>query len=765
MRILTLRRATAAVGLALGLCAAAELHAAEVEVVVHGDIVSASPAAAMVLATPTVADADSPLPAPVTAELQVPGRVRLRLGGARAWTLKLEAPGYWTPDALVAPSADPGPVELRPMPTAVVHGTLAVPSEETLPAVLAASFELRGRAETAAGPRGEVPCPVDEGSWRCEVPAGRLDLRLGADGFISSFFWNVDLLAQEERAIGRLAMQRGSSLYGWVEAADGALIEDCSVRLEPELPGPPSDERARRLRALSQRTTATARGFFHFTDLAPGSYSAVAEQDGFAPAISPPAAIGRDTEVELRDPLVLRHPVTFELSVVPTTDRAGSPWRVALVRPQSSAVVAAGSTDDRGAWQAAGITAGSYTLLVSDSQGSRLAMEEIAVAPGDSRRIVEIPIVEIAGRVTLGGEPLRARLVFGGTSRPISVQLASDGEGEFAGTLPRAGAWNVDVRASDPPVFRRLRGVEVAADGDGAAGAWVDIALPDTMLAGEVVDADGTPVAGANVLLLLFPATEDIAYGRSDEDGRFGFRGVAPGTYRLEAQLRTAEGLLTSDPVEHRVEEDSEAMTPPLVLRRGKTVAGRVVSAAGGVPGASLELLPVAGSGELPGLIVPTTQTDPQGRFSVRLAGNARQVQVTAMAPGFVLHRQTVSLDGSELVVPLSQQEGGSLRLVLDQPYSRNRLHRPQPYLILNGDTRFDLGTLLTWAARNGAGRQPLALDTPAMPSGIYTACWPYLGDSTSSAWRWECADGLLPPGGALELAPPNPKSSEGETG
>lgn len=469
-----------------------------------------------------------------------------------------------------------------------------------------------------------------------------------------------------------------------------------------------------------------------------------------------------ETAAQLPAPLVLQHPLELQVLIAPSHDTAGKPWRLVLLSGLGTEMIATGRTDMAGHWRRSGTAAGSYRLVVSDSAGSRVAMEELTVTPSTAAVLLELPFIELSGRVMLGDEPLQAGLAFGGGSGPVSVRVSTNEKGRFSGVLPRAGDWDVDVRAHDPPVFRRLRDIPVEVR-TGSEKAWVEITLPDTTLEGEVVDEQGSTVAGASILLLLYPATENVVFGQTDEEGRFRFRGVAPGIYRLEARIESPDGSLSSDPVELSITDESPQGSIRLVLRRSQRVRGRVVSTAGGVPGATVTLVPLTLGAELPGLMVPTAHTDPAGQFELALSGTSREAEMTVMAPGFLLERRHVTLsEESELIVPLSQNGGGWLRLAMPESFQFGAFHQPHPYVLLNGTTSFELGTLLKWAALHRVESSPRSVAAPAMPSGIYTACWPRHDDSSQEApWRWACQDGFLPSGGTLELGSSSPKPPE----
>ncbi|WP_270936756.1 carboxypeptidase-like regulatory domain-containing protein [Falsiroseomonas oryzae] len=59
--------------------------------------------------------------------------------------------------------------------------------------------------------------------------------------------------------------------------------------------------------------------------------------------------------------------------------------------------------------------------------------------------------------------------------------------------------------------------------------------LPRGQIAGRVLDAEGEPIAEAQVLIAQGPAHQDIA-ALTGADGRFAFGGLVAGNYTLRAQ-------------------------------------------------------------------------------------------------------------------------------------------------------------------------------------------------------------------------------------
>ena len=67
-----------------------------------------------------------------------------------------------------------------------------------------------------------------------------------------------------------------------------------------------------------------------------------------------------------------------------------------------------------------------------------------------------------------------------------------------------------------------------------SAGAWASSSVGGSLLSGQVLDEKGTPVGGAH-LVLTGPMAAGQLVARADASGRFEFRTLSPGSYRIEA--------------------------------------------------------------------------------------------------------------------------------------------------------------------------------------------------------------------------------------
>ncbi len=150
-------------------------------------------------------------------------------------------------------------------------------------------------------------------------------------------------------------------------------------------------------------------------------------------------------------------------------------------------------------------------------------------------------------------------------------------------------------------------------------------------LAGTVVDEAGRPVGGARVVVdpLTAAFTPPGALGATTgPDGRFAIPGLAAATYAVSASHEEAGAC---DEPHVSVVASTSPTEVALTLRRGATLAGRVVSDAGRpIAGALVRVLPAEYAAA--DLFARETRSDATGRFRV-VGLKAGRVRATASTP------------------------------------------------------------------------------------------------------------------------------------
>lgn len=625
-----------------------------------------------------------------------------------------------------------------PIPTGTVRGVLELPAEDQAVGEISVHYSpspAPGDRKLAAA---TVTCPVRDRIWSCELPAGSaLDLRLKAGSLVPVYLWGIEVEPGKVRNVGAIALRKGASVVGWVETEEGRMPEAASVRLSPEQEGQPDFIAMERLAALALSVRTNDRGFFQVEGVPAGRYELTVELDGYGPARISPIDVRPDLEAQVVERIVLGRPVTLDLAIQPPSDPYGNPWRIVLSAVPPASGKHDGIASPAGRWLRSGVAPGLYRLILAGDMGSRWHDEEIFVERGLGPLAVEVPVVEIEGRLSRGDEPLSGTLWFGGRSEPRRIRFDADEEGRFHGFLSEEGVWPVElmgeeVRVSlDPVEVRKPKGKRSAA---------VEIAVPDTLLAGEVVDEQGRPVPGAQVWAHhaeKLRRAEDNRV-RTDDEGRFEIRGLPPGLISAQAE----DGPRTSGWSQATVSEEAEGPPLRLVLKDGFELRGRVFSSSGPVAGARVLGLPEIGQAGISQSAEAVT--DPAGEIRLSLPSGTRMLNLWVAAPGFARRMMKVAVAHEQPLEIGVEPVSGTLVLELPEDGAALLVHGGMfapPQLLLQ------------------SGRPQKKAVLPAMEIGDYALC---AGAGVVGALRngqeppqARCASGFLAPNSELVLKLP----------
>lgn len=713
-------------------------------------------------------ESSPPQPLVVEASTRLGETLELALPDGHQWRLYVVSTAFWTEPGRPLDPRKETVVRLAALPSSVLAGRLAVARGERLPSEIVLRL---GRAKEAGGGEGvamrpgvdrcsiqqaTITCPVDdEGRFECGVPAGRWNVRVKAERWAGRHLWDLELLPQEPTEVGVLSLRHGSTLIGEVTTVDGPADPRITrIRLQPVTsrdPGAGSDSEIER--ELTVTAALNAQGFFVFEQVAPGGYTVVAHQPGYAPSTALRIELVEDRETALREPIVLRPPLRLAVHVTPPIAPQGERWRLELARQRPIGdqydLAASGPADEEGVWEVEGLPPGSYRLELFDPAGNPLVAEgPLLLDSGEGLELaISVDLLEVSGRVFVGDEPLAgAELWFGGRYGETRVRVGAGEEGEFATSLPRSGDWLLDVLSEDPRVVHRGRTVEVPA-----GGGELEIRLPGTRVRGRVLDeASQRPVGSSVVRFARADRQAGASAALADGKGEFELWALDPGSYLVQAESGEARSEMSA--VEVRSGSEPPALT--LVLRRRRALAGLVTSEHGGVPGARVEILPFAGAGELVEMSVPTVVTDAAGRFEVEVPSATREVLITILPPGFGLTLVRAGID--DLAVPVAPPDG-TLRLA--RPTSDAAAAGAEVELVMVDGQPVDLPTLIAWATLNQGITSASELVVSAMPAGSYRYCLLRFDEALAvfagRAQPTRCAAGLLTPGGELVLAAP----------
>lgn len=461
-----------------------------------------------------------------------------------------------------------------------------------------------------------------------------------------------------------VVLEKGALVSGVVLAAEtGAPVEGARVTLKSPLG---DDVEAR----------SGPGGQFTLREVAGGTHTLSASHRDFGRVVEP----AREIKVgETISDLVLKLPAGLAISGQVVDAATGAPIPEAQVvldlrssdpdaddADQDSANVSAapgfrrsGKTDAGGAFRIAGVGEGLYMAGARARGYLDTAAEKLRVTR-DSK-------LEVTLKLTLGGsisgrtlDP-EGRPISGATVRPapritdwremqgnanlgqvanLSTLSAEDGKYTLVGLPPHP---DYTVRATHPSFPETTaKGIEVVASTERAD---VDLKFASGgSLRGRVLDAAGSPIAGASVVAqvarkgsppedrardlgLMVRPTPDRSVN-TDAEGKFSLEALQPGDYRLVARTQGKRSA-TLEGVTVRAREILEGLELKLV--DGESIAGVVLDAGGApVQGASVNVN---------GAESATARTDADGLFEVK--GLARgEAMVEVVRQGFVTTRQ-----------------------------------------------------------------------------------------------------------------------------
>jgi len=691
--------------------------------------------------------------APIEVEVALGTSATVTLDPEDAWSLSGAFPGCWTPEvtlpAATGDTAPNRPLEIPVWPATEVHGRLDLPQQESRPPIL--HFESPPPADhgssspALAVPRSSTRCAREEGdadAFRCEVPATPLDVKVSLPDLAPHYLWGLEPEVGVPLGLGTLTFVAGASVAGYVTFPRGALKpEEIEVRLLPEVPDGESSATGRRLSRRGRENGVDERGFFQITGLAGGAYSLRASgEKGYASGSLDSVTVASGSERWIERPLELQPPGRLTIYLDPSSGPSATPWTVTINRelPLSRHLerVAERTTREDGSVVVEGLQPDRYVIAVADSEGNQVARESVPIPGGDHHLEIEIDRVVLHGRVHRGDAPWSGVLKWSSTDGR-RLQFDPDEEGFFSGYLPAEGSWRIELGASGDRGQLFLEDwVEVWRGPDGVA--VVDLTLPDTVLPGVVRDASGDPAASAFVRVSRDGRLR--ATLRTDDEGRFRFEGLPPGTLEVRAERHDRYSELVRRDLRSG---DDDPLS--LVLRSGRHLPLRVTYGGRPVAGARIRYfrsdLPVAGE----------VNSGLAGNIDLVLPPDVDYLDLVAVAPGLpvAILRVPVSRDGSaprpvEIALP---QSSGQLVVQLHsgaQLLYEGQVTMPWWKLILTSGSAPPRGLDLR------TGR--LTVDAPP---GTYTWCVPTDG-------RPACEQGYLAAGGTLQLGP-EPVESESD--
>ncbi|HEX6086709.1 MAG TPA: carboxypeptidase-like regulatory domain-containing protein [Thermoanaerobaculia bacterium] len=650
-----------------------------------------APAAPPAKGTLTLRPVDGVTNAVAVRSVSVPGRVELDAKEG-LYVAELQAPGVWFSSRTIS-LRDGATIDLPVRPTGTLTGRSAPPEG-------AVSVRFTDSADPEI--TGQVLCATAGGAFRCELPAGTLDLRIARQGQVPHYRRQVSVTAGKAESLGSVAFTPGASLSGRLQIEEGELDK---VQIS--------------LAAASGKGTSVAirpepNGFFAAGPIAPGEYILSATRQGF---LSAPVSVSiRDgLEASLREPVVLARPRRLSVLISPPVDPIAVGWVAALreagPRRTERRVVAEGPASPDGSWSTEHLLPGTYELIVRPKGGPVWRVETITISDALTTQPVSVPSLRFEGTVTLGDKPLAAKLTFGGAHAEATIPWRSDESGRFRGYMPvpKEKTWAVTVQSETPPVEVTLPDVPMHIN-ESEGVARVDIRLPFTSLTGVVVDEREEPVANALVNVDGNTTSARMTQINTLKDGSFSIHGLLPGRYRVTGSAYLKESEVVDVELPESAEEPVSIRLQVKAYRQWK---GRVVTPEGR-PVAAARIF--ASAADVPIVVAYPARSDADGRFVLLVPAGAKLFDFIVAPRGFTYtyFRRAFSEELHIVVNP----SGGTL--VLDVPDDRS----VEPAVWHNGSVTSAYAFLSGWIGEMEQGGPGVTrLRVPQMDTGSYMVC------------------------------------------
>jgi len=659
-----------------------------------------------------------------TAQTPVPGSIEFKAPAHQKLTISVGADQWWSLPAIVPPIPEGENTEvlIDVIPATVLQGIVQQPPKTPLPEKLMVAF-FPENPENMSTPRLiRENCELGEArhKFRCVVPAKTGDFRLNAPSFVSRFYWNQKLPPGGTKKLGHLRLQPGGSLVGRVATWDGSpLPKDCAISVFPEgldmQPGPKGRY------SMITRAEIMPHNYFQFGALEAGTYALRVSGGSFAPAELHNIEILKGREANLMEALSLNPPVVVDVVVDPPTAAGGNPWRVILGSASDHRDIPVVQTDAGGVASIRDLHYGQYLVQVEDTQENGVWAEFRTFETPTVFLPISLELIAVEGVLMLGEAPLEASLVFGGRFGALSARLKSNENGEFFGSLPHDGRWEVDIEAADGS-FAMAAVVDVPHPKNGTSE--LEIALPDTKLEGIVVTEEGYAPAGkTEVTVRPLSSGQTLTVRETDEEGRFLFRGLPEGPLRMSARSLWEEEGESEE--EQLALTDGSSVEKRLILHPKRHIKGVITAQGRPLPGARILVETVGDIMDRGGHGL----SDATGNWECSVSQGSTRLNVRVFPPGWgalaFLHQIRNGQTEEEFISIDVGQQSGTL-LVHYPPDSDDGMTRHYVHLRHRNGTLYDF-SLKGWARAHDSSipfpSKKGILITGPLEVGVYDVC------------------------------------------
>ncbi|MEM6675902.1 MAG: carboxypeptidase regulatory-like domain-containing protein, partial [Planctomycetota bacterium] len=316
----------------------------------------------------------------------------------------------------------------------------------------------------------------------------------------------------------------------------------------------------------------------------------------------------------------------------------GGIYRAVTLRPAERFEASSADVDEEGNFVFDSLRAGEYWVSLAPvhtgdwSDGYRDARPVPVTVPQDAEVSIvlgdpESYPIELTGTITRDGDPAEGQLIYiyqegGDRTFPAALgRSADDGTYSVQLRLPGSYAFNVGEGQAQQARFE----IEVTE----ARKQVMDFELPDRVVRGRAVLADGTPASGRMYVLASAGAPKDtiqngtMQFTTTERDGTFEFVGLRPGEYRLHTgnylSCHDTDGLL----IVKGIDVPAEGETDPLSLV---------------IPEGAIVDCSVVGPGEQPKAGRKVTLEDDDGNhcviYDMRRTDSTGRLRWTGVGPG-----------------------------------------------------------------------------------------------------------------------------------
>lgn len=489
--------------------------------------------------------------------VQAPGYFQPGMAGSGMQSLF--RPGRAEDESADAPVVTIGPEDttkrkdLKVSPGATVSGVVVGPDGRPVTGAEVSTADPAGRMNPFAQllDIGADPVMTDgEGKFTMEGVAAADALRLTAraEGYVDGEADPIAVAAGGEVTGVTIRLGEGATITGLLRSEDGSTPTAAEIRLVPETDNLQDWQLGWQVRQADPHP-ADETGAFRAEGIAPGRYIVVAQAGGHMDKLRRGVQLSEGAEVDLgtislEKGLAIEGVVSDEAgNPVPNAYVTCSPHRNPGARPTPALSRPEGDrTDVEGKFRIEKLTPGVYDLGAR-ADGFAEATLDTVDAGATRVRITLSPGLSIEGRVLFpSGKPAANVSVTAQAEGGRGRGGRTDGEGHFEITELPDGIYRLTVSGNgfrfgpggaqtDRESFR-----DTTLEGISAGTRDLLIRLDAGLsIGGVVVDEQGSPVA--NGFVFATGPDNSRSFARTDEQGRFELSGLAPGKFRLQANV------------------------------------------------------------------------------------------------------------------------------------------------------------------------------------------------------------------------------------